>query len=181
MGNKPSATPEGEPYYHAMREPYSKVWQRTTKANDDIYSNPEHRTRYLPPLPGEQSGWRRVGVAAKYNPQQNMLKSGYRFVLEEQQYNNGFRYRIQDNEQIAPIRLGWHQTKVHNDQVLKAHNFPEGKSTRDQRMPEFYQIRLDMKSNFGADYRPENIFGDAPMTDSKYRSSNVSQPVRKQV
>ena len=168
----------------SSQENYSKVWQRTTRQNQDIYSNPEHRTRYLPPLPGAQSGWRRVGVAAKYNPQQNMLTSGFRFVLEEQMYNNGYRYRIQDNEEIAPIRLGWHQVKVHDDQVLKAHNFPTSdsiKSTELQRTPRFFRIKLDMHTDFDADYRPVNIFGDSPMTDSRYRSSNVTMPVRKQV
>lgn len=166
------------------QESYSKVWERTTKRNNDIVSNPEHRTRYLPPLPGAQSQWRRVGVAAKYNAQQNMLTSGFRFVLEEQMYNNGYRYRIQDNEEIAPIRLGWHQVKVRDEQVLKVHNFPTGdsqKSTEFRRSPRFFRIKLDLHTNFDANYKPVNIFGDSPMNDSRYRTSNVSMPVRKQV
>lgn len=166
----------------------SPVWPRTTKARYDIPSNIEYRTRYLPELPGEQSGWRRVGVAARYDPRQNMLKSDYRYILEEQQYNNGYRYRLKDNDQfgakIAPIPVGWHQTKLHDYQVVKAHNFPEAphlKSTKLQRQPLFFQVKLDLRVTPLADYRPDNPFGDLPMMDTRYRSSVLSVPVRKQV
>jgi hypothetical protein len=163
------------------KQGYQKEWRRL----EPVLSNPERRTRYLPPLPGAQSNWRRVGVAARYYPKQRQLKSGFRFVLEEQLYNDGYRYRLRNNdfkspdENRAPIPLGWHQMKARNDQVLMARHVPQ--STNPPSPPSFYQIKLDMKAEFSASYRPENLFGDSQMSASVYRKSTMDIPMRKQV
>lgn len=129
--------------------------------------------KLIPPPAGVQSDWIKVGKAAKYDMGQNVLKSGFRFVLEEQKFNDGYRYRIQHNDEPETICLGLYKNKVQTDAILKAINPTE--------TPRFFKITIDLHTIFDAAYRPANIFGDSPMSNSKYRKSTIDLPIRRQV
>lgn len=165
-------------------EDYTKMWQRTTLYNEVPDVNPESRTYYLKELPGEQGPWKKIGKSAPVvmqssgypRPQGQVaytLKSNYRYILEEQPYNNGFRYRLTSSEEIKPINLVWRQQHIKNDEVIQR----DPVETPGKQL--YYTVKLDMKAEFDENYRPADLFGDTPSSDTKYRVGHINIPVRK--
>lgn len=170
---------------YLVNENYTKVFARATIANEMPKVNPEQRFMFLNELPGEQTNWAVVGKAARYDMTGKKIDSDYRFVLEEQQYNWGYRYKLSSKSMdIADVPLAWRKNKITTGEVIQEDEGYAADNGRISPHVHYYLVSLDTSSRFtgvSGDMFTNNEEELSREEVKKYRGFNIDVPMRRQV